>query len=153
MAGRLKPELKRALKAVLQTEHAISSVCGTRIYDMAIPRVSAKGGATKDYPQITFSIDSNGAALGLPVESFAAQINIWVETHVKEPKTTADRLELAIRDLLHGAVGQTGVTTLNAQSSTLKCRLCRLDSSLELPEPDNNLLRTSMTFTVVLGTT
>lgn len=153
MAGeRLKTALKASAMSLLLADATIEGYCGTRVEDSALPVVKNKGRPAGSYPQITFQVDGQGVAHGLPAGSYELRVNLWVETHRALPKTTIDTMELAVQDLLHGPVGASGVANLNAQGFDTKCRLCRLDSAFELPEPDQNLLHTSMTFMVILGT-
>lgn len=153
MSGeRLKTALKGATKALLALDPTITGHCGTRIHDAAIPVVQKKGSVGAGYPQITFQVHWANAGHRLPAASFDLRINIWVSTHRGAPKTTIDTLELAVFDLLHGEVGETGATNLNAQAFTVRCRSCLLATSISIPEPESNLLHTSMTFSVILGT-
>ena len=146
---RMKAALKGAVRSVLTGHATIASHCGTRIFDDFLPVVRKKGA---DYPQITFSVTWGNAAHRLPSSGLVLKIDIWLETNKPAPKTTMDALELAVFDLLHGEVGEAGVTNLNATAFTVRCRVCNLLSSVTLPEPEANLLHTSMTFSVILGT-
>lgn len=153
MSGeRLKTALKGAVRALLASDSTIAGYCSTRIEDSALPVVRKKGTAGTGYPQITFQVNWANAGHRLPAASFDLRINIWVSTHRSAPKTTIDVLELAVFDLLHGEVGEAGATNLNAQAFTVRCRSCLLATAIDLPEPESNLLHTSMTFSVILGT-
>jgi len=147
---RMKIALKGALKALFTSSAIITGKCSTRIHDSALPVVRVKD---RDYPQLTFQVTWTNAAHRLPSAGFDVKIHLWVPTNRGYPKTTMDTLEQEVFDLLHGEVGEAGVTNLNAQAFTVRCRRCNLVSSIEIPEPEANLLHTSMTFTVVLGTT
>ena len=150
MSGeRLTTALKGAARAVLAGDATVSGKCGSRIVDAFLPVVRKKG---TSYPQITFSVTWANAGHRLPSAGLILKVDIWVDTNRGYPKTEMDALELAVFDLFHGKVGESGVTNLNAQAFTVRCRACLLLSSITLPEPEGNLLHTSMTFSVLLGT-